>query len=359
LTLDFLAGEPVQALASTCTVLRIWFRQRVTTVTIPIEGSTAVLQPKHWPNLVLAIVPIPTPVQNGSRDWFGPVRENWELLMTLNAVNTQDVTHTVLYKPRFHSMSPLALQLSGHAVQKFAQQHDSTAIHFKLQSSWIDAKTVQHLTSHSWPVLAFVDLVGLQVDDDAMLHVANGSWGHCKKLRVQSGLKEKAVCYLRAGNLSNLQDLSLLELDTAGIKAVATGSWPHLTQLELSYATPDRLGFESLSCASWKRLKIVVLICVRIDAADAAHLILADWPVLQNLVVTYKYVEEAAYEVLGVQNFELDRLEKQIMLHQHVGTCYFPRRSNTAWPELKHLAVTIARPAYRDKLWSEWYGQDS
>ena len=58
--LDFLAGDCVQALAFTCTVLRIWFRQRVTTVTIPTEGSTAVLQPKHWPNLVLAIAPIPT-----------------------------------------------------------------------------------------------------------------------------------------------------------------------------------------------------------------------------------------------------------------------------------------------------------
>jgi len=308
---------------------------------------------------VLAIVHIPTAVQNDGRDWFGPLREHWKRHMNLIAWNIRGSAQTVLYKPNFHSMSPLALQLSGHAVQKFAQQHGSTAIHFKLQSSWIDAKTVQHLTSHSWLVLAFVDLVGLQVDDDAMLHVANGSWGHCKRLQVHSRLTDKAVCYLRAGNVSNLQHLRLLELDMAGIKPVATGSWPLLTRLDLSYATPDRLAFESLSCTSWKLLKIVKLICVRIDAADAAHLMLADWPVLKYLTVTYKYVQEAAYEVFGVQNvrYELGRLEKHIMSHQHVGTCEFPTRSNTAWPALKLLVVTIEKPEYKDKLWSGNNGQ--
>ncbi len=39
--LDYLAAESVQALASTCTILRIWFRQRVTTVTIPGAGYCA------------------------------------------------------------------------------------------------------------------------------------------------------------------------------------------------------------------------------------------------------------------------------------------------------------------------------
>ncbi len=355
--LDFLAGEPVQASASTCTVLRIWFRQRVTTVTLPTAGSTAVLQPDHWPNLVLAIVPIPTAVHNCSRDWFGPLRENWKRHMTLTALNTQNSAHTVLCKPKFRSLSPLALQPSSHAVQRFAQQHGSTATHFKLQSSWIDAKTVQDLTSHSWPALTFVDLVG-QVDDDAMLHAANGSWGHCKTLRVHGRLKQKGVCYLKAGSLSNLRQLSLFELDKAGVKAVTTGSWPNLTRLDLSYATPDRLGFESLSCAPWKHLKTVVLVCVRIDVADATHLILADWPVLQNLAVTYKYAQEAAYDVLGVQDvrYELDRLETQIMLYQRDGTYYFPRRSNTAWPELKQLTVTIESPDYKDMLWSEING---
>ena len=352
--LDFLAGEPMQALASTCTVLRIWFRRKVTTVTIPTADSTAVLQPDHWPNLVLAVVPIPTAVHNRSRDWFGPLRENWKRHMTLIALNTQGSAHTVLCKPKFRSMSPLMPHLSSHTVQNFAQQHDSTATHFKLQSSWIAAKTVQDLTSHSWPVLKFVALVG-QVDDNAMLNAANGSWGHCKFLRVHGGLKQKGVCYLKAGSLSNLRQLSLFELDKAGVKAVTTGSWPHLTRLDLSYATPDRMGFESLSCAPWKHLRTVVFVCVRIDVPDATHLILADWPVLQNLAVTYKYAQEAAYDVLGVQDvrYELDRLEKQIMFHQR--DCYFPSRSNTAWPELKRLTVTIED--CKDMLCSEINGQ--
>ena len=173
-----------------------------------------------------------------------------------------------------------------------------------------------------------MDLTG-QVDDDAMLHVANGSWGHCKSL---SGLTEKGVCYLRAGSLSNMRDLSLLELEMAGFKAVASGSWPHLTRLTLSYAKPDRLGFESLSCAPWKHLKSIVLLCVQIDAAAAAHLILADWPLLQELVVTHKYVQEAAYEVLGAQSVrcQLDRLEEELMLHQLPVIVHFPRRIDTA-----------------------------
>lgn len=106
-------------------------------------------------------------------------------------------------------------------------------------------------------------------------------------------------------------------------------------------------------------MNTVALICVRIEAADAAHLILADWPLLQELVVSYQYVKEVAYEVLGVQNvgYQLHRLETDIMLHQRVGTWFFPRRSNTAWPELTHLSVTITRPAYRDKPWSGWCGQ--
>jgi len=138
-----------------------------------------------------------------------------------------------------------------------------------------------------------------------------------------------------------MQDLSLLELDTAGIKAVASGSWPHLTRLSLSYATPDRLGFESLSCAPWKHLNSIVLLCVQIDAAAAAHLILADWPLLQELVVTHKYVQEAAYEVLGAQSvrYQLDRLEKELMLHQLPVNVHFPRRTDTAWPQLKHISV--------------------
>lgn len=186
-----------------------------------------------------------------------------------------------------------------------------------------------------------------------MLHAANGSWGHCKTLRVHGGLKQKGVSYLKAGSLSNLRQLSLFELDKAGVKTVTSGSWPHLTRLDLSYATPDRLGFESLSCAPWKHLKTVVLVCVRIDVADATHLILADWPVLQNLVVSYEYVEEEAYEVLGVQDvrYQLDRLEKHTMFHQC--DCYFPRRSNTAWPELKQLTVTIEGPDCKDMLCSK------
>ena len=355
--LDFLAGEPVQALASTCTVLRIWFRQRVTTVTIPTAGSTAVLQPKDWPNLVLAIVPISTAMQNGSRDWFGPLRENWKRHLSLIVWNRQRFAQTILYKPKLHSTSALVLQLSSHAVQKFVQQHSSTTTYFfRLQSAVVNASIMQNLTSHSWPALTFVDLIGQQMDDDAMLHVANGSWGHCKKLRVQSGLKDKGVYYLKTGGLPNLKDLSLFELDTAGIKAVATGSWPRLTRLELSYAAPDTLGFESLACASWKHLNTVVLICVPIDVANATHLIVADWPVLQNLAVTHKFVQEAAYDVLGVQNvrYQLDRLEEQIMLQQHCGTCHFPRRSNTAWPELKQLSVTTERPEYKDMLWCDF-----
>lgn len=54
---------------------------------------------------------------------------------------------------------------------------------------------------------------------------------------------------------------------------------------------------------------------MQIDAAAATHLILADWPVLQQFVVTYKHVPEAAYEVSGAQNVrcQLDRLEKEML----------------------------------------------
>ena len=79
---DYIGGEPLQALASTCKLLRRWFCQRVTVVTVTKESNATFMQAETWPNLVLAIAP--TSAGNNGVELFKPFKGSWSWQMTFS-----------------------------------------------------------------------------------------------------------------------------------------------------------------------------------------------------------------------------------------------------------------------------------
>lgn len=346
---DYIGGEPLQALASTCKLLRRWFCQRVTVVTVIKESNATVMQSETWPELVLAVVP--KSVDDNSSDLSNSFKD-WRWQMVFYGVDVLGrSTSAIVLTPRAPLTATTVSQQCQDALQRYFRQHRSTMSNLSLSGLEVDALAIRLLNDGSWPVLERVGLAGPRLDQEAMQHAANGSWPCVTFLHLHGTLNEQAVQYLGAGNLSSVKRLRISKLDTDGVKALGNGMWPHVKFLDLKDASLDTVGFEYLSGGPWKFLTCLKLMHVQINAAAATCLAKADWPELCELIVTHKHVQKAAYEVLGAQNLaqQLEGLEQEVASCRNMVTFKFEfkvfRACDICWPKLKHLTVLYLEQA--------------
>lgn len=337
---DYVGKEPLQALASTCKLLRRWFCQRVTVVMVIKGRNAAVMRPETWPNLILAIAP--KSAYDNSLELFDPFKGIWLWQMIFSGKDALGRgTQAIVLTPKAPLTATTAPQQCQDALQQYFRQHRSTMSNLFLRGAQVDALAVRLLNECSWPVLKTVCLAGPKLDQEALQHAANGSWPCVTCLHIHGSLNEQAVQCLGAGNLSGVTYLTLSQLDTDGVKALGTGMWSRVKSLNLSNASLDTVGFEYLAGGPWKFLTELTLVHVQINAAAATCLVQADWPELYVFRVTHKTVQKAAYEILGAQDAaqQLEVSEQQVASRSSMVIATVFRAWDGCWPKLKNLTV--------------------
>ncbi len=348
--MDHLLGGPLQALASTCKPLRQWFIRRVTTATSINVKDAAVLQPECWPNLLLSIT---TRDNKGltayvARSYLQRSRWTSQLILTLSSLNGN--IEAMVTAPKFALDKPTAQY--GWAIQAFLTKYSPTTLSIKLQGELVYSEMVKSFSQIYWPVLTRLDMAAPRLESMPY------DWrGFCPKLTelhiftTAGGLGGTYMSHLGEGHGSCLKHLCLgsSTLSVADVKGLSTADCPFLQQLTLTSKEFDSTALQYLACGKWQDLRSLTLNHVQIDAAAARHLMSGNWPLLNCLRATHGCVQEAALEVLGIQDTQRQIKRMQPNSKSGVSTWFFLSRvPDQAWPCLHN--VTVVRSWHLGRL---------
>ena len=379
--MELLTPEGVKALTATCKQLRQGLRCSVTTIRIANHQATGMLQADKWPSLVKVVVSSTHNVgqeQSENHPESYLPKKDWSTLLSLtghqaftNDVSLVRQSVALVVRASHQSSQDLDTRAHGIALARFAKawQGKTQSICMYLNSNSPHMDPVKRLQTGSWPHLWFIichgnpgnalpiscfwgegssnmkhaEMSHCHLDAEAVQSLVTG----CPHLSVLTlagcKLEAAALSCLNQARLSRLErlDLSKNPLGWSGVWSLSSCHLPALLWLSLDDTNLNALAAMYLAQGQWPKLEHLRLCDNQLNVEAVAHLVKGQWPLLQKLGLSWTYVPEAAFAVLGVVD-ACKQFEKHGSDKLHFLPVCLERSGFFVWPRLHILTVQTA-----------------